>query len=312
MSFSDKVKNEVVREDNLNECCHLAELAALIKIEGSLEIMNRGLALKLVSQRAVVARELYKLLKEKYNYMTEIKVGKRSSFNKENYYVIELPPQEGIKELLIECGLIDESYHVSYEIKEEFLEKNCCRKGYLRGLFLASGMLAHPKSEYHMEFFVKFAEYATELKELFSSVDIEVKERDRNDKYSLYIKKADDIIKVLNLIGAKSAQLKFENMRIMKEVKNNVNRMVNLETANLSRTAIAAKEQLEDIELISQIKGLNKLSDSLQEIAYLRQDNPYASLKELGEILGLSKSGVNHRFRRIRKIADKLRNNIAN
>ena len=177
-------------------------------------------------------------------------------------------------------------------------------------MFLAAGMITHPKSEYHMEFFVKFVEYADELKELFSRFEIGVKERERNKNYSLYIKKADDIIKILNLIGAKSAQLEFENVRIMKEVKNNVNRKVNLETANLSRTAIAAKEQLEDIELIDKLKGLNKLSKSLQEIADLRRNNPYASLKELGEILGLSKSGVNHRFRRLRKIAKKLRKDI--
>jgi DNA-binding protein WhiA len=172
-------------------------------------------------------------------------------------------------------------------------------------------MIAHPKSEYHLEFFVKYEEYVKELESLFSLFEIVVKERERNGDYSIYVKRADDIIKILNLIGANSAQLKFENIRVMKEVKNDVNRKVNLETANLSRTAIAAKDQLEDIEIIDRFKGLNKISKSLRETAYLRRDNPYASLKELGEILGLSKSGVNHRFRRIRKIADRFRTNIA-
>jgi hypothetical protein len=311
MSFSDKVKNEVIREKNVNDCCHLAELSAIIKVEGSLEIINNGLALKMVSQRAVVARELYKLLKEKYNFNTEIKVGKRSSFNKDNYYIIKLLPQDGIKELLVECGLIDSGYKISYSIKKGFLDTSCCRRSYLKGLFLASGMIAHPKSEYHLEFFVKYEEYVKELESLFSLFEIVVKERERNGDYSIYVKRADDIIKILNLIGANSAQLKFENIRVMKEVKNDVNRKVNLETANLSRTAIAAKDQLEDIEIIDRFKGLNKISKSLRETAYLRRDNPYASLKELGEILGLSKSGVNHRFRRIRKIADRFRTNIA-
>ncbi|MFW5788057.1 MAG: DNA-binding protein WhiA, partial [Halanaerobiales bacterium] len=194
MSFTDKVKNEIVRETGVRKCCQLAEMSALIKVEGSLEIVNNELALKMVSQRAVVARELYKLLKEKYNYYTNIKVGKRNNFNKENYYIIELPPQAEIKELLIDCGLIDDNYNISYEIKDEFLNNNCCRSSYLRGLFLAAGMVAHPKSEYHMEFFIKYAEYAEELIDFFDIFSIDIKKRQRNQHSSLYIKKADDII----------------------------------------------------------------------------------------------------------------------
>ena len=307
MSFSDKVRNEIIREKRLKNCCHLAELAALVKVEGSLQIANNKTGLKMLSQKAVVARELYKLLKDKYNFMTEIRVGKKSSFDKGNYYIINIPPQERIKDLLIEIGLIDKNFSFNYEIKDEFLEKNCCSKAYLKGLFLAAGMIADPNSEYHLEFFVKYEDYAEELYPLFDKFSIDIKIRKRNDKYSLYIKKVEDIIKVLNLIGAKSAQLEMENARILKEVKNEVNRKVNLETANLSRTAIAAQKQLENIELIDKIKGINKLSGSLQEIAELRRENPYASLKELGEMLGLSKSGVNHRLRRIKKIAEDLK-----
>lgn len=310
MSFSDKVKNEIVRENRSKDCCQLAELAALIKVEGSLQIENNKPGLKLVSQRAVVARELYKLLQNKYNFISEIRVGKKSSFNKGNYYIINIPPQKEIKELLIDIGLIDDNYRFNYEIKEDFLDKKCCRKSYLKGLFLAAGMLSDPNSEYHMEFFVKYQDYVEELSPLFNRFSIDIKSRKRNGNFSIYIKKIDDIIKILNLIGAKSVQLEIENTRILKEVKNDVNRKVNLETANLSRTAIAARNQLENIEIIDKIRGLNKVSDSLQEIAVLRRDNPYASLKELGEMLGLSKSGVNHRFRRIKKIADKIRSDI--
>jgi len=309
MSFSDQVRNEITREKNSEEDCHLAELAAIIKVEGSLQIANHKTGLKMVSQKAVVARELYKLLKEKYNFKTEIRVGKKSSFDKGNYYIINIPPQEGIKDLLIEIGLIDENFSFNHSIKSEFLKKQSCRKAYLKGLFLATGMLADPNSEYHLEFFVKYEDYAEELIELFNKIDIDIKMRKRKENYSLYIKKAEDIIKILNLIGAKSTQLKIENTRILKEVKNEVNRKVNLETANLSRTAIAAQKQLENIEFINRTIGLNKVSSSLQEIAELRKENPFASLKELGEMIGISKSGVNHRLRRVKKIAEDIKEN---
>lgn len=309
MSFSDQVRNEITRENSVEDNCHLAELAAIVKVEGSLQIANNKTGLKMVSQKAVVARQLYKLLKEKYNFRTEIRVGKKSSFDKGNYYIINIPPQDGIKDLLIEIGLIDENFSFNHNIKKEFLEKQSCRKAYLKGLFLATGMLADPNSEYHLEFFVKYEDYAEELKILFKKIGIDIKMRKRNENFSLYIKKAEDIIKILNLIGAKSTQLKIENTRILKEVKNEVNRKVNLETANLSRTAIAAQKQLENIEFINKTIGLEKVSSSLQEIAELRRENPFASLKELGKMIGISKSGVNHRLRRIKKIAEDIKEN---
>lgn len=309
MSFSDQVRNEIIREENTDNNCHLAELAAIVKVEGSLQIANNKIGLKMVSQKAVIARQLYKLLKEKYNFRTEIRVGKKSSFDKGNYYIINIPPQKGIKDLLIEIGLIDKNFSFNHNIKNEFLEKQKCRKAYLKGVFLATGMLADPNSEYHMEFFVKYEDYAEELKKIFKKININIKMRKRKDNYSLYLKKVEDIIKVLNLIGAKSTQLKIENTRVLKEVKNKVNRKVNLETANLSRTAIAAQKQLENIEFINRTIGLEKVSSSLQEIAELRRENPYASLKELGEMIGISKSGVNHRLRRIKKIAEDIKDN---
>ena len=309
MSFSDQVRNEIIREDDVKDSCHLAELAAIIKVEGSLQIENNKMGLKMVSQKAVVARELYKLLQEKYNFRTEIRVGKKSSFDKGNYYIINIPPQTGIKNLLIEIGLIDNNFSFNHDIKKDFLEDKNCQQSYLKGLFLATGMLADPNSEYHLEFFVKYKDYAETLKKLFNKIDVDIKMRKRNNNYSLYLKKAEDIIKILNLIGAKNTQLKIENTRILKEVKNKVNRKVNLETANLSRKAIAAQKQLENIEFINQTLGLSQLSTSLQEIAELRRENPYASLKELGKMIGISKSGVNHRLRRIKKIAEDIKDN---
>lgn len=306
MSFTKEVKTEVVRKDNSNRCCHLAELAVLVKVEGSLEIINQQLALKLVSQQAVVARKLYALLQERFNFITEIRVRKKMYLDQGNYYIINVPPQEGIKELLLDCGLIDDSFGLKYEIKEEFKEQECCKKSYVRGLFLATGSITDPEKEYHLEFRINQKNYAQELTELFAQFGIEIKLRYHKSNYQLYLKNGDDIIKVLNIIGAHSALLQYENTRVHKEVRNRVNRLVNCETANLNKTLEAARKQLEMIELIDEVKGLDNLSPSLQEIAHLRRENPYASLRELGEMLDLSKSGVNHRFRRIKKKAENL------
>lgn len=307
MSFTTEVKRETIRKDTSNQCCHLAELAALVKVEGSLEIINKQLALKLVSQQAVVARKLYSLLQERFKFLTEIRVRKKMYLDQGNYYIINLPPQEGVKELLLDCGLVSDSLQLKYDIKKRFKEKDCCRKAYLRGLFLAAGSIADPEKEYHLEFRLNSQNYVQEVKELFSYFELDIKYRKRRNYYQLYLKKGDDIAIILNILGAHSALLQFENTRIHKEVRNRVNRLVNCETANLDKTLKAARKQLENIELIDKIKGLDKLPASLQEIAKIRREHPYASLRELGEKLDLSKSGVNHRFRRLKKKANSLR-----
>jgi DNA-binding protein WhiA len=228
-----------------------------------------------------------------------------------NYYIIKVPPQEGIKELLLDCGLIDRSYVLNYKIKDEFINNDCCRKSYLRGLFLAAGSISNPESDYHLEIVVDYEEYAEQLIELFAAFDIAINSRVRGEKHSLYLKNIEDILKVLSIIGAHSALLEVENLRVYKEIRNEVNRRVNCETANLNKTVKAAQEQLEAIELIDRFKGLEKLTPGLEEIAKLRRENPYSSMRELGAMLSptLSKSGVNHRLRRIKKEAEQIKEN---
>ncbi len=309
MSFSDDVKNEIARKEDLDSCCQLAELAALIQLDGGLGIVNHGLALRLKSQNAAVARRVYKLLQEQYNFFTEIRVRKKMYLDKRNYYIIKVPPQEGVKELLLKAGVIEEGYQIKYSIKRDFLDKSCCQKGYLRGLFLAAGSVNHPDNGYHLEITVNNQSYAKEVIRIFDRFNIEIKQRKKDNNYLLYLKNSDNIVKLLSIIGAHSALLKFENTRVYKEIRNNVNRLVNCETANLNKTLAAAQQQLKDIEVIEEKEGLKKLSQSLKEIAIMRKKHPYASLKELGELLepSLSKSGVNNRLRRIKRKANKLK-----
>ncbi|MCK8828043.1 DNA-binding protein WhiA [Natroniella acetigena] len=309
MSFTNEVKNEIARQEFGAKCCRLAELAALVKVNGSLRIDNQQLALKLESKNAAVARRIYRLLQEQFDFFTDIIVRKKMYLDKKNYYIIRVPPQPGVKEILIECGLITDTYQLKPQIKEELIAQDYCARSYLRGVFLAAGSVSNPDSEYHLELTVNSEEYALQLQKLCRKFKIDLKYRSKNGSCLLYLKRADDIIKVMNLIGSDWAVLQFENARVYKDVRNRVNRIVNCETANLNKTVIAAQNHLEDIELVDRLQGLDKLPASLQEIAELRRENPYSSLKELGELLDppLSKSGVNHRLRRIKKAANKLK-----
>ncbi|SDC70404.1 MULTISPECIES: DNA-binding protein WhiA [unclassified Candidatus Frackibacter] len=310
MSFSDQVKNEVARINPEDECCGWAELSALVRLNGSLEIVRKRLALKIVSQNAAVARKIYRLLKEKFNFFTKIIVRRSMYLSKENYYVIKLPPQNGVKDLLVNCGLIEDNYELNYKISDQLVTKRCCQKAYIKGTFLGSGSVNDPSGDYHLEIRVHSYDYAEEFANLVKEkFELEFKIRSKGDDYMLYLKSADEIVKILNIIGAHSALLEFENARVLKEVRNQVNRIVNCETANLNKTIEAARKQIENIKLIERIKGLDSLSASLQEIAKLRLENPYASLKELGQLLEptLSKSGVNHRLRRINKMAKQIK-----
>ncbi|MBM7624206.1 DNA-binding protein WhiA [Sporohalobacter salinus] len=310
MSFSDQVKNEAARIEVESKCCGWAQLSALIKANGSLEIVRKRLALKLVSQHATVARQIYQLLKERFNLLTKIMVRRNMYLNKDNYYIIKLPPQKGVKELLINCGLIDDNYSLNDGIEDRLVANQCCKRAYFRGSFLGGGSVNDPESSYHLEIRVNKKDYAKKFADLVAdSFGLNFRIRSRNDDHLLYLKKAEEIVKVLNIIGAHNSLLEFENTRVVKEVRNQVNRIVNCETANLNKTIEAARDQIENIKLIEAIKGLDSLSPSLLEIAELRLENPYASFKELGELLEptLSKSGVNHRLRRINKLADELR-----
>lgn len=306
MSFTDEVKHEIARKKSKE----LPELAALIRMDGSIQIINKQLAVKVKIYHGDLARKIYSLIKEEFKLEIQIIVKKDKHFsNNHNIYELILPPQPGIQEFLYKLGFLDKSNSLVFKIKEQFINNKQCQRAYLRGAFLGGGSVNRPDSEYHLEFRCEHESFAEDLVKLLAEFELEAHMTEHNKKYIVYFKKFDDIATVLNVIGAHQALLKMENKHVMKDLKNNINRKINFETANLDKTVKAAMLQLNDIELIEKTKGLQSLSNSLREIAILRKENPYASFKELGELLSptLSKSGVNHRMRRIKKIADEIR-----
>lgn len=191
------------------------------------------------------------------------------------------------------------------------IEKENLKKAFIRGSFLGSGSINDPNKKYHIEISLENKEYARILKNILQEFEITFKELERKTSYSLYSKDGEEISKFLALIGASKAVINFEEIRVIRDIRNNVNRKVNCETANLNKTVNAAVRQIEDIRYIYKAKAEDKLTDNLKEIASLRMENPDISLIELGKLLKepIGKSGVNHRLKKIQEIANELRGN---
>ncbi|MCR4589338.1 MAG: DNA-binding protein WhiA [Lachnospiraceae bacterium] len=190
-------------------------------------------------------------------------------------------------------------------------ERSCCRRNLIRGAFLAGGSVSNPKGSYHMEIVCDSRDTADNLKEIIGSFNVESRITGRKNSYVLYLKEGDDIVTMLNIMEAPAALMDMENARIYKDMRNTVNRRVNCETANIKKTVSAAVRQVNDIEYIREKRGFGFLDDALREMAEVRLSHPEAALKELGNFLDppVGKSGVNHRLRRLSRIADDLRRN---
>ena len=191
------------------------------------------------------------------------------------------------------------------------IKNDCCRRAFIRGAFLTSGSMSDPEKFYHFEIVCSTERKAEFIQAILTGFSFDARIVQRKKYYVVYIKEGEQIVDLLNIMMAHRALLNLENVRILKEVRNSVNRQVNCETANLNRTVSAAVKQLDDINYIRDTVGLDSLSESLMEIAVLRAENTEVSLKELGQMLTppVGKSGVNHRLRKISEIADELRQN---
>ncbi|MDP4089996.1 MAG: DNA-binding protein WhiA [Bacillota bacterium] len=313
MSFSSKVKEEVCRHTNLSKPEAAALLSAIMKVSGTLTFTsNRQINFRITTENAGIARLFFKILKSHFNIHTRLMVKKSNSLKKNNIYMVVISEDMGVRELLTQLGILgDEKGMITFDygIRDSLVETEESKRAYIRGGFLGGGSISNPEKTYHLEFVTHDLEYAEALSRLINTYDLTSKVIQRKSSFVVYLKEGEQIVDLLNIIGAHSSLLELENIRIMKEMRNNVNRLVNCETANLSKTVNAAVRQVESIKLIQKEIGLNRLPKNLRDIAELRVNYPDESLKELGEMLDppVGKSGVNHRLRRIEKIADELR-----
>jgi hypothetical protein len=189
------------------------------------------------------------------------------------------------------------------------LQRDCCKRAFIRGAFLAAGSISDPEKNYHFEIVCTNEEKAKQLQEIINTFELDAKIVLRKKYYVVYIKEGAMIVDILNVMEAHVSLMKLENVRILKDMRNSVNRRVNCETANINKTVSAAMKQLEDIRFIQETIGFSELSEGLAEIAKLRLSQPEATLKELGTMLNppVGKSGVNHRLRKLSNMADDLR-----
>ncbi|MFC4322422.1 DNA-binding protein WhiA [Litchfieldia salsa] len=308
MSFASETKKELTNLES-KECCIRAELAALIRMNGMLSFSNRKVVLDIQTENAAIARRIYVLLKKRYQVSVELLVRKKMKLKKNNVYIVRLV--EKAKDILEDLKIIEEGFATIKNISSELIQKKCCKRSYLRGSFLAGGSVNNPEtSSYHLEVFSQYTEHNESLCELMNSFELNSKTLERKKGFITYLKEAEKIAEYLNIIGGHQALLRFEDVRIVRDMRNSVNRLVNCETANLNKTIGAAIRQVENIRFIDETVGLGILPDKLREIAELRVTYQDVTLKELGEMVStgqISKSGINHRLRKIDEIADKIR-----
>lgn len=309
MSFASETKKEMTQIES-DDCCGKAELSAMIRMNGTLSFSDRQLSLDIQTENAAIARRIYTFLKRFYPaYAVELLVRKKMRLKKNNVYICRI--RKGAQHILEDLSILAEGFQIQYEVSEELVEKNCCKRAYLRGAFLAGGSVNNPEtSSYHLEIYSLYKDHANSLVRLMNEFDLNGKMIERKKGYVTYLKEAEKISDFLSLTGAHSALLKFEDVRIIRDMRNSVNRLVNCETANLNKTIDAALRQVENIRFIDSMIGIDQLPERLREIARLRVEYQDVTLKELGEMVSagsVSKSGVNHRLRKIDEIAESLR-----
>lgn len=293
----------------MDSCCTFAELSALIRMNGAVSVSRQEYLLDVQTENAAIARRIYTLIKSQYHFPVELLVRKKMKLKKNNVYIVRM--KEDVTKLLSDLDILQEPYTFIRSISPTFIKKTCCKKAYLRGAFLAGGSINKPETaSYHLEIFNFYQEHNEALCDLLNNFNLRARKLERKNGFITYIKEAEKITEFLSIIGAHNALFKFEDVRIIRDLRNSVNRVVNCETANLNKTIGAAFRQIENIKLIDKTVGLDALPDKLREIAELRVEHEDISLKELGELVAsgkISKSGVNHRLKKLDDYADKLR-----
>ncbi len=308
MSFTSEVKDELTRVRPDCSHCERATLAALVRIDGSLFFSGQGKYRVEISTDVVgVARLVIRLLHEMYHLETDLTV-RRSVLHKTPNYLIEIPSQPLLSEALIDLGVLRGDGGLEMGIKPELVAKQCCAAAYLRGAFLGSGFVADPHGDFHFEITVENEALAEGIVELLDTKNIKARIMQRRSSYMVYLKSGSAITEFLAFVGAHQSALAMENVRVIKSVRNDVNRVINAEMANQAKASDASMRQLLNIRVVLRAQSMENLPPALQEFIRLRVQNPDATLKELGEQANppMSKSAVYHRVRRIEQMAREI------
>lgn len=310
MSFSSEVKEELGKYVSRNHHCQIAELAAIIHYQGHLVRGENGqLQLQITTENLSVFRKCFTILNKAFNIETAEMEEECLQNHKNSVYTIVLEKEKDILNIFQTIKLLDDEgvlHDLRDRINPVIIEQYCCRRAFMRGAFLCIGSMSDPNKGYHLELVCNSKHQAKQIQEVLILFDLDAKIVQRKKYFVVYIKEGSHIVDFLGICKARVALMNLENLRIVKEMRNSINRKVNCETANIAKTVNAAAKQIEDIIFIRDYVGFSKLPDTLREMAQVRLEYPEASLKELGQYLDppVGKSGVNHRLRKLCEIAD--------
>jgi cell division protein WhiA len=335
MSFSKEVKEELSQQMNNARHCRIAEIAAILSCEGRIICTESSYYLKLQTEKLVVARKYFTLIRKTFNINIDISVKTNSTAKDNRIYILIIRDinavhlilqatklamatdfateslfQEGQPYIDLKQVDIKKARAIELGIADSVITQNaCCKRAFIRGAFLSSGSMSDPKKAYHFEIVLSNLPKAEWIQGIIQTFSVDAKIVKRKKNYIVYIKEGSQIVDLLNIMEAHVALMDLENVRILKEMRNSINRQVNCEAANINKTVTAASKQIDDIIFIRDNVGLGDLADGLEDVARLRVEYPEASLKELGAMLlpPIGKSGVNHRLRKLSMIADQLR-----
>ena len=303
-SFATDVKNELARQMYENSCCRTAELAALLRMGATITLgAQKALGLNFTTENAAVARKTLQLLKEISEVKTEVTVSRSRRLKKNNSYLIRVVPSQKVGALLERIGFL---HGTSFNIDGDsaILRRNCCRIAYLRGAFLGGGSINRPDAGYHLEMVTGSYKFAELLVSLLKRMEMPVGFTDRKEMYVVYLKEGDAVEDFLGMMQAEKALQVFSVARNIKEVRSQVNRLVNCETANLQKSVDAAGRQIAAINKLKARGRLEELPEILRETAQMRLLHPEVSMTELAAMLHLGKSGINHRLRKLQQLAN--------
>lgn len=305
-SFASDVKNALSRTDTERECCQTAELAALLRMGASMVTDGEhGLGLRFEAASAAVARRVIRLLRTMDTGIETSVAMERTPQLRRRTYIVNITAGEAVTPLLTRLGFLEAgTLRAGTDI--ELIRKKCCRAAYLRGAFLGGGSVNRPEASCHLEITAKSATMGRALHTLLRRLHFPVGLTDRRDTYVVYLKEGDAVMDFLALIGAEEAAEEIEVARNLKEVRAQVNRLVNVETANLQRAVDAAAQQLAAIERLASTGRLAALSEDLCETAEMRRAHPEVSMAELAALCHISKSGMSHRLRKICRAAEEV------
>ncbi len=300
MSFSAEVKNELARLETRDANSDKAELLALLRMSGAIVLRGLNIGIHFSTENAALARRVLQLLKNNYHVQTEVVITRSRRLKKNNRYQVQVIPSPQVSTAMTELQLLS----VEGDLNNPLLNNLATKKTYLRGAFLGGGSVSRPNSDYHLELVTGNEVFAQTIIKVMQSFSLRAKMTDRKNEYIVYLKDGESIVKFLNVIGAHNAMMELENARIIKDMRNNVNRVVNCETANLGKVVKAALRQVNCIKFIETKMNLTELPESLLFIANLRLQYPEASLNELVDHAeGLGKSGINHRLKKLQELA---------